>query len=246
MGINLIALYFSYTRAAWLSVILGAGIWILIRFKVKFSLLVSVAVIAIGFVWISWDAIQQNLERNKFEHTTEEFGERLQSATNVTTDASNLERINRWSCALAMFEERPIMGFGPGTYAFEYARFQEPENLTIISTNFGDMGNAHSEYLGPLAEMGVFGLLAMLALVSAIFYQGITLYQRWPEEDRETKTLLMGMIVALSTYFIHAFLNNYLDTDKASVPIWTMCAIFIAFSAQLKSKASEQKDKKSV
>uniref|UniRef100_UPI00404B3B41 O-antigen ligase family protein n=1 Tax=Fluviicola sp. TaxID=1917219 RepID=UPI00404B3B41 len=151
-----------------------------------------------------------------------------------------------WSCALAMFEERPIMGFGPGTYAFEYARFQEPENLTIISTNFGDMGNAHSEYLGPLAEMGVFGLLAMLAIVSAIFYQGITLYQRWPEEDRETKTLLMGMIVALSTYFIHAFLNNYLDTDKAAVPIWTMCAIFIAFSAQLKSKASEQKDNKSV
>lgn len=246
LGINLIALYFSYTRAAWLSVILGAGIWLLIRFKIKFSLLVSVAVIAIGFVWISWDAIQQNLERNKFEHTTEEFGERLQSATNVTTDASNLERINRWSCALAMFEERPIMGFGPGTYAFEYARFQEPENLTIISTNFGDMGNAHSEYLGPLAEMGVFGLLAMLAIVSAIFYQGITLYQRWPEEDRETKTLLMGMIVALSTYFIHAFLNNYLDTDKAAVPIWTMCAIFIAFSAQLKSKASEQKDKKSV
>jgi hypothetical protein len=48
------------------------------------------------------------------------------------------------------------------------------------------------------------------------------------------------MIVALSTYFIHAFLNNYLDTDKAAVPIWTMCAIFIAFSAQLKSTLNEQ------
>lgn len=240
LGINLIALYFSYTRAAWLSVILGAVIWLLIRFRVKFSLLASVALIALGFVWFSWEGIQQNLERNKFEHTTEEFGERLQSATNVTTDASNLERINRWSCALAMFEERPIMGFGPGTYAFEYARFQEPENLTIISTNFGDMGNAHSEYLGPLAEMGVLGLLTMLALVTAIFYQGITLYQRWPSSDKETKTLLMGMIVALSTYFIHAFLNNYLDTDKAAVPIWNMCAIFIALTAQLKSKLNEQ------
>jgi O-antigen ligase len=240
LGINLIALYFSYTRAAWLSVILGAVIWLLIRFRVKFSLLASVGLIALGFVWFSWEGIQQNLERNKFEHTTEEFGERLQSATNVTTDASNLERINRWSCALAMFEERPIMGYGPGTYAFEYARFQEPENLTIISTNFGDMGNAHSEYLGPLAEMGVLGLLTMLTLVTAIFYQGITLYQRWPSSDKETKTLLMGMIVALSTYFIHAFLNNYLDTDKAAVPIWTMCAIFIAFSAQLKSTLNEQ------
>lgn len=234
--ISLLGLYFSYTRAAWLSVILGVGIWLLIRFKVKFSWVAAVCILAIGFIWYSWDAIQQDLARNKFEHTTEEFGERLQSAANVTSDASNLERINRWSCAIAMFEERPVLGFGPGTYAFEYARFQEPENLTIISTNFGNMGNAHSEYLGPLAEMGLLGMLSMFAIVAAIFYQGITLYNRWPSSDKETKTLLMGMIVALSTYFIHSFLNNYLDTDKAAVPIWAMCAVFIALTARLKNQ----------
>lgn len=230
----LVGLYFSYTRAAWLSVILGMVIWLLIRAKIKFSLIASVTLIVGSLTWLSWDAIQQSLERNKSEHTTEEFGERLESATNVTTDASNLERINRWSCAIAMFEERPLVGFGPGTYAFEYARFQDPENLTIISTNFGNLGNAHSEYLGPLAEMGLFGMLSMFLLVAAIFYQGITLYNRWPETDKETKTLLMGMIVALSTYFIHGFLNNYLDTDKAAVPIWTICAIFIGLTERLK------------
>lgn len=236
--VNLLALYFSYTRAAWLSVFLGVVIWLLIRVKVKFSLIATIAVSVSVLVWISWDSIQQNLERNKYEHTTEEFSERLQSAANVTTDASNLERLNRWSCALAMFEERPLTGFGPGTYAFEYARFQDPENLTIISTNFGDLGNAHSEYLGPLAEMGIFGLLSMLALVAAIFYQAITLYNNWPAADREMKTLIMGMIVSLSTYFIHAFLNNYLDTDKAAVPIWTMCAIVIAQTEELRRKTS--------
>jgi putative inorganic carbon (HCO3(-)) transporter len=236
--VNLLALYFSYTRAAWLSVFLGMVIWMLIRLKVKFSLVASV-VLTVGLViWFSWDAIQQDLERNKFEHTTEEFSERLQSAANVTTDASNLERLNRWSCAIAMFEERPLTGFGPGTYAFEYARFQDPENLTIISTNFGDLGNAHSEYLGPLAEMGIFGLLAMLAIVAAIFYQAIVLYNRWPNEDREMKTLIMGMIISLSTYFIHAFLNNYLDTDKAAVPIWAMCAVVIAQTEQLRRKTT--------
>lgn len=234
--ISLLGLFFSYTRAAWLSVILGAVIWLLIRVKVKFSWVAGISLIALCVIWYSWDEIQQDLARNKFEHTTEEFGERLQSAANVTSDASNLERINRWSCAIAMFQERPFMGFGPGTYAFEYARFQEPENLTIISTNFGNMGNAHSEFLGPLAEMGFIGMLSMFAIVAAIFYQGITLYNRWPEEDKETKTLIMGMIVALSTYFIHAFLNNFLDTDKAAVPIWTMCAIFIALTAKLKNQ----------
>lgn len=237
--VSLLGLYFSYTRAAWLSVILAVGVWALVRFKVRFSIFAGSAVLLLGLILYSWDGIQQELSRNKSEHTTEDFGKRLESAANVTTDASNLERINRWSCAISMFEERPVLGFGPGTYAFEYARFQEPENLTIISTNFGDGGNAHSEYLGPLAEMGLPGMLLFLAIVSAIFYQGITLYHAWPAADREMRTLIMGMIVALSTYFIHGFLNNYLDTDKAAIPVWGISAIFIAFTARLKAgKAS--------
>lgn len=233
MSINLIALYFSYTRAAWLSIIAALFVWLLIHFKIKFSLIAGVVATIGIFVFFSWTSIEQSLSKNKSEHTTEDFGKRLESAANVTTDASNLERINRWSCAIAMFQERPIVGFGPGTYAFEYARFQKPENLTIISTNFGDGGNAHSEYLGPLAEMGFMGLILMLTLISAIFYKGITLYNRWPAEKREIKVLILAMILALVTYFVHGILNNYLDTDKAAVPIWGICACFIALEFKL-------------
>ncbi len=236
IAIVLLGLFFSYTRAAWLSVILSVVIGFLIRFKVNFNFLLSVGVLILLVIWFRWDKIQQELARNKHEHTTESFDERLQSAANVTTDASNLERINRWSCAIEMFKQRPLSGFGPGTYAFEYAPFQEPENLTIISTNFGDMGNAHSEYLGALSEMGIFGLIAVLLIVTAIFYEGITLYQHWPSEDKKSRVMLMGYIMSLSTYFIHAFLNNFLDTDKAAVPIWAMCAIFIALRIQLEEK----------
>ena len=234
MFVALLGLYFSYTRAAWLSVIAGLGVWALIAFRIRFSLVAGTALIAGTILFFSWSSIQMELERNKYEHTTEEFGEKLQSAANVTTDASNLERINRWSCAIDMFRERPFFGFGPGTYAFEYARFQEPENLTIISTNFGNLGNAHSEYLGPLAEMGFLGMISILLIVGTIFYTGINLYNRWPKEDREMQVMLMAMIISLTTYFVHGILNNYLDTDKASVPIWGMCAMFIALEARLR------------
>jgi O-antigen ligase len=233
IAINLIALYFSYTRAAWLSIIAALFVWLLIHFKIKFSLILGVVATIGVFVFFSWTSIEQSMSKNKSEHTTEDFGKRLESAANVTTDASNLERINRWSCAIAMFQERPIVGFGPGTYAFEYARFQKPENLTIISTNFGDGGNAHSEYLGPLAEMGFMGLIVVLILISAIFYKGITLYNRWPSEKREMKVLILAMILALVTYFVHGILNNYLDTDKAAIPIWGICACFIALEFKL-------------
>ena len=43
---------------------------------------------------------------------------------------------------IKMFNEKPIYGFGPGTYQFEYSSFQDPDDKTIISTKFGDGGNA--------------------------------------------------------------------------------------------------------
>lgn len=236
IGIILVGLFFSYTRAAWLSVIAALGVLALIKFKIKFSLIASITAFLLIVLYFSWDTIQMELARNTQEHTTEQFGEKLQSAANVTTDASNLERLNRWSCAISMFEERPLLGFGPGTYAFEYARFQHPDNLTIISTNFGDQGNAHSEYLGPMAEMGVLGLLSMVLIVVAIFYKSITLYNNWPVEDKQMRVILLAMILALVTYFVHGFLNNYLDTDKAAVPIWSFCAAFIGLEIGLKQK----------
>lgn len=236
--INVMALYFSYTRAAWLSIVVALFVLALIKFRIRFTWIASVAAVTGIIVFFSWTSIQHSLERNDAEHTTEEFGERLESVSNVTTDASNLERLNRWSCAIDMFSERPVFGFGPGTYAFEYARFQEPENLTIISTNFGDAGNAHSEYLGPMAEMGIGGLLSVVAIVAAIFYLGITLYLSYDKEDREMRTLVLAMVLALVTYFFHGILNNYLDTDKAAMPIWAIGAIFITLDYRNQKKQS--------
>jgi len=233
----IIGLIFSYTRAAWLSIICAAFVGALVYFKVSFKLLFCVALIAFGTLYAQWDKIQMVLAKNTHEHTTEAFDEKIQSAANVTTDASNLERINRWDCAYQMFKKKPLLGFGPGTYAFEYAAFQDPENLTIISTNFGDMGNAHSEYLGALSESGLIGMLLFMSIVAAVFYSSIILYHRY-DKNNDVKILVMGIIVSLASYFIHAFLNNYLDTDKAAIPIWAMCAMVVTMTNNL--SASDQ------
>lgn len=229
----LVGLYFSYTRAAWLSVF-GAMILVsLIYFKVQIKWLLVSALCAAVLILYKWDSIQMELGRNKEEHTTEQFSERLQSAGNVSTDASNLERINRWTCAIEMFKERPIFGFGPGTYAFEYARFQAPENLTIISTNFGDLGNAHSEYLSALSETGLIGFIVFVVLVVVIFVRTIALVQKARTNNREIFILAIGILFSFSTYFIHAVLNNFLDTDKAAIPIFGMMAMVISLEWML-------------
>lgn len=126
-----------------------------------------------------------------------------------------------------MFVDRPVFGFGPGTYMFQYAPFQKNDEKTIISTNLGEVGNAHSEYLGPLSEGGLFGSLSFVALLIASLYYGINLYKRIPEGDL-MKQLVLGLVLGLITYYIHGILNNYLDTDKASVPFWTFIASIVA------------------
>jgi hypothetical protein len=38
----------------------------------------------------------------------------------------------------------------------------------------------------------------------------------------------MMALLGLITYFTHGFLNNFLDTDKLSVPFWGFVAIIVA------------------
>jgi len=115
--------------------------------------------------------IVYNLEKNESE-SSGKFSEHIESMANITSDASNTERINRWKCALRMFREKPIFGWGPGTYVFQYAPFQFSYDRTIISTNFGDLGNAHSEYLGPLSESGFNSFLENITSLSSCFCVG--------------------------------------------------------------------------
>ena len=145
---------------------------------------------------------------------------------NISTDASNLERINRWNSALRMWKQRPVMGWGPGTYQFNYAPFQKSNEMTIISTNAGDMGNAHSEYIGPLAEQGVPGMAFIIILVSVIIYTGSMIYSK--SENKHSRKMALAILLGLLTYFIHGIMNNFLDTDKLAVPVWAFVAMIVA------------------
>jgi len=215
----------SYTRAAWISIIGAAAILAVMLLRVQLKHLLLATALVGSVLLIGWDDIVMSLEQNKQE-SSDKLDEHVSSISNVSSDASNLERLNRWNCAIEMFKERPIVGWGPGTYQFVYAPFQRSKDRTIISTNQGTGGNAHSEYLGPMSEQGLPGTLLVLALLYGISHLAFRLF--YAMESRNLKTLVAAAYLGLMTYFIHGVLNNYLDTDKASVPFWGFIAILVA------------------
>lgn len=231
------AMVFSYTRAAWVSIIASVVVWILIRLRIRFEIVLVGAVILVGFFLSVRSQIMVELEQNRVE-SSGEFSEHIQSISNISTDQSNLERINRWSCAYRMWLDRPLFGLGPGTYQFEYGRYQRSYEKTRISTDFGTMGNAHSEYLGPLSEAGIFGLISILLVIGTTIYTGLRVY--FTSERRSIRIFSLALLVGLFSYYFHGLLNNFLDTDKLSVLFWGYTAMLVAMDIYHRDRPEEE------
>lgn len=237
LGILIMGLILSYARAAWLSIIAAFGVWTIMRLKVRFKPIFITFLITLSIILIFQTQLLMYLERNDTESSAN-LTEHVSSISNISSDASNLERINRWSCAIRMFKDKPILGWGPGTYMFNYAPYQLTADRTIISTNSADGGNAHSEYLGPMAESGFMGLVTFLLLIGVVVYTAIHTYTR--TNDKRLKTLVMSALLGLITYYIHGILNNFLDTDKLSVPFWGFTAIIVAVDIYTRKAAKAE------
>lgn len=139
-----IGLYLSFCRAAWLSVFLTMGlIAVILVFKLNFTKVIgSIVLGAIGLLllipMLNSDVVSK--QGNALQQ--------LKSIPNITTDASNLERINRYKCAWRMFLERPITGFGAGTYPVAYLPFQKKNEMTRLSVTSVRQSDGRAHFSG--------------------------------------------------------------------------------------------------
>ncbi len=241
----LVGLYLSFSRAAWLSAVLaGIGaliVWIF-RLRLKHLLVLSI----IGGSSILLLTLQLPANENKIQSnasTAKNPIEHLSSILNTNNNVSNLERLNRYSCAWRMFKDRPIHGFGPGTYERQYLSYQREDDMTTISvTEFGRHrpgmgGGAHSEYLQALSESGILGLLSWVLLILAFLFTSLELIRLGSTWEM---TLALGSFFGLSTYFIHGVFNNFLHHDKIAALVWGGLAVLqFLYQSSQRTQAKE-------
>ena len=233
-----IGLFFSYCRAAWISVAGVIAVYVLIRTGMKMKWMVLLFALGVGAFFLHQNEVIYQLGKNH-QDSSYTLADQVKSISNISTDASNLERLNRWASAFRMWEESPVVGCGPGTYQFLYASYQRSYQLSTISTNAGDLGNAHSEYIGPMTEQGVPGVALVALLFLTTFATGVRVYRT--AKDPHTARMALAFTLSLLTYYIHGIFNNFLDTDKLSVPFWAFTAVIVALDVY-----SEKKDTQSV
>ncbi|MBP6827586.1 MAG: O-antigen ligase family protein [Saprospiraceae bacterium] len=199
-------LFFSFSRTAWASVVVATGICLLLRRKMPRSFFIAGAILlCLGGLFF-----------------------RKTICTALLHDVSLQERLNRYSCALRMAYDRPWVGFGPGTYQFQYFPYQRPEEMTRISVTepvkehsvhtLGRGGGAHSEYFQALTETGLPGLILFLALLAAVMWKGLR-FGLWGM-SKDHREFVFLLTLALLTFFLHGFLNNFLHDGRVAALFW--------------------------
>ncbi len=89
-------------------------------------------------------------------------------------DDSARSRATESLAALLAFEDRPLLGHGPGVFPLLYQHYAPRVGYQVLDKGSGEEAGeapsreAHNLYLGIAADMGVAGLAAFLGLIAAI------------------------------------------------------------------------------
>ncbi len=226
--ILIFAITFSFSRATWLSTIAAAFCTCLISYtkilKTLFIPFMMMALIA-GIVFIPGKIIHHRIRPNpdSTQGIINDPSARL--AINDSKGVSNMERLNRYSCAIRMAKDHPWLGIGPGCFQFAFVPYQLPDQMTRISIrpeveydrankSRGHGGGAHSEVFQSLSELGLPGMVLWLSVFVISFYSLIKMIRR---KTVHSYALTLAIFFALMTYFIHGFFNNFLHNEELSV-----------------------------
>ncbi|MCB0770822.1 MAG: O-antigen ligase family protein [Flavobacteriales bacterium] len=246
------ALMVSFCRAAWISAAISGLVIVILKLRLRMWQWAAMASTLL-LVTLAWRAeVRAFLYSEAGDSYAENVGlsGSIRSMVNLNNDSSNKERLNRWKCAYRMTRDRPWGGFGPGTFQFEYPRYQVKEQRTYMSVDgpledweitkawsISDQvfiranpqihrvsgGTAHSEYLLTASESGVIVLLLQLALFAGAFFLGF----RCLVTATVPSGPLLYAVLALLAYVVHGLFNNYLDDCKIAFLVHGTLAIIV-------------------
>ncbi len=145
-----------------------------------------------------------------------------------TANLSNLERLNRWTAALAITRDHPWTGVGFGCYLDAYRTYREKSVVTDQA--FLRMGT-HSEPLKLLSELGIPGFLVAVWFILSVFVLGWRAF--WNLPDREDRVLALAALAGFGTYVVNGMFNSYLVEDKVTIPFWSAIGILAALGRKL-------------
>lgn len=234
------ALFYSYSRGAWLALIVGGASWWLIRKRLMVYSFIAAIIIVIGLLF--WVKKEDRYLQYAHDYQTTifhtDFGEHLIS-TYKLKDVSTAERFYRWIAAVRMIKDSWLIGFGPNTFYNNYKEYTVPAYKTWVSNN-PDQSTVHNYFLLTVVEQGIPGLLFFLVLVGTLFYYAQRLYFRAADPIYKSAALVAGSSIAM--IMTVNFLSDLIETDKVGSLFYIYLALLVAIDMNIKNKLNSSSD----
>lgn len=203
-AVTLMAVIFSWSRGAWLS--LGAAAAMLVLFWPR-KVWHGALLLAVG-AGLLLGGSQVGLVPASVTERITSFSEDLRFGDVRGEDITDenyavLERLAHWQAALGMAQDQPWLGVGFGNYEPAYADY------ALLNWPY-PLGHAHNYYLNLLAETGLVGLLAYVGLWTAVFWQTIRVIRRSDGWRHGVALGLLGVWTALTVHHLvdKLYVNN--------------------------------------
>jgi O-antigen ligase/Tfp pilus assembly protein PilF len=163
-------LFYTRTLAAWLAVfavVVLSAVGLSLLLKQKWArrrrwLLGSIAALLAGLSLIGFLSARDDLESD------DRILRRL--ASFAGTDTGTLElRLIFWKNALAMARDHPLRGVGLGQFELQYPLYHRAVEIDWTFDEEHQLERAHNDHLQILAELGLVGFAAWVAIFAAAF-----------------------------------------------------------------------------
>ncbi len=198
MVISLLAIYFTFTRSAWLSLLVASLIVYKYfpRCRKSYSIIFLFVIVLSIFKWGSFLT-----------------SDRLSGG--VLIENPIYDRINLYGASIRMITEKPIFGFGLNSFQNESIKYFHK----IPDIPFTGVGLIpHDTFIGVLVELGIVGMLIYLMIYLSIIKYSMKVYHSYaPDTDERDISILLWCLMSayiVSSLFIDMrwflFANSYI------------------------------------
>ena len=199
LAINLAALYFSFSKGAYLATGVAAGVMLfgavaLGRLNRRWLGLI-IAAPAVPAIYIFWAFFNFSF---------------VALASNI------VGRVELWQVALRLWASAPILGVGPGAFGTQMTQYQ-------IGPVFSQY--AHNTYLQVAAESGTLGLLAMVAVIALVL---VVAWRRLGAGGEAESWLRLGLIAGVASFAAHNIVDFTWYVPGVALAFWFLAGLAVS------------------
>lgn len=202
----LLAIFFTFSRGAWISLIVSTSLVLLFWNRKYFvrTLFVFSGVFVLLYLFIP--AFQQRAMSFQL--------------------GANQERLALWKVCWKMFQESPWFGQGYDSFSFKFSRFSDLHHAS--PTTPIDPHNMYLEFLGTSGAVGFGAFLFFLGCVLRFFFKGIRDWS-WDGSHKPWFLAAFGVFIA---FCLGGFFDRYFDMPHTLIPLVLITGLCTALSSK--------------